>query len=484
MGCAASRLEDEEAVKICRDRRDFIKQALEQRNHFASSHIAYIESLKRVSMALQRFVAGDDHLELMFDPFMSPVKQQKPEMLGLPYSLYEKRTIHVAKYLRSGPNPSVSVEERPRLVETVRVESHYPMDSYSGVDRLQPSSYCPPPPYNRPDYPPPPPPAQEPERNSYYMPYDRTSYAPPSSQEPVRTSYYAPYDRPSYPSPSPQEPARASYCAPYDRTSYPPPSPQEPTRTSYYASYDRPIYPPTPSSQDQESSQWDFFWNPFSSFDNYAYPRPQSSYDNVVTDDELARLQRVREEEGIPELEEEYDECQEHVQMHKKDENEEHDDDDDVEDEDEDEGEDEDEECEHSDDRCMASNEGACLVNNAKQETKAFDSKGVQCTAAPEPHRTVELEIKTHKKEPMRNKVANAEETPGFTVYLNRRPASLVEATKDIDSQFLGICDAAREVSVLLEASRAQYTASNDLSGTSYEPKLKLLKRFQIFYAH
>jgi hypothetical protein len=486
MGCAASRLQDEEAVKICRDRRDFIKQALEQRNNFASSHIAYIESLKRVSMALQRFVAGDDHLELIFDPFISPVKQQKPEVLGLPYSSYEKRAIHVAKYLRSGPNPSVSVEERPRLVETVRVESHYPMGRYSGIDHLQSSSYCPPPPYDRPNYPPPP--VQEPVKNSsYYMPYDQTSYAPPSSQEPVRTSYHTPYDKPSYPSPSPQEPARASYYASYDRTSFPPPSPQEPTRASYYASYDRPNYPPPspqeptrtsyyasydrpnyppPSPQDQEPSQWDFLWNPLSSLDNYAYPCPPSSYDNVDTDDELARLQRVREEEGIPELEEEDDECQEHVQMHKKEENEEHGDENDAEDEDE--GGDEDEECEYSDDRCVASNESACPVKNTKQETKAFDSKGVQCTAAPEPRRTVELEIKAHKKELMRNKVANAEETPGFTVYLNRRPASLVEAMKDIDSQFLGICDDAREVTVLLEASRAQYSTSNDLSGTSF----------------
>ncbi|KAL6661121.1 hypothetical protein ACP70R_000505 [Stipagrostis hirtigluma subsp. patula] len=139
MGCASSRLEDEEAVKICRDRREFIKQALEQRNRFASSHIAYIESMKRVSMALQRFVAGDDPHDLIFDPFISPVKQQKPEMLGLPYGSYEKRTVHVAKYLRSGPNPSVSVEERPRPVETVRLESHYPMDNYGGMDRFFPT---------------------------------------------------------------------------------------------------------------------------------------------------------------------------------------------------------------------------------------------------------------------------------------------------------------------------------------------------------
>lgn len=209
------------------------------------------------------------------------------------------------------------------------------------------------------------------------------------------------------------------------------------------------------------SSPWDFFWNPFSSLDSFTYPRPRSSYDNVVTDDELVRLQRVREEEGIPELEEEDDECQEHVQMDRKEEKEEHDNADDDEDDDEDDG----EECEHSDE-CMVSN-----VNfdaNMKQETKGFESKGIQCTEAPEPCKTVELEIKAHKKELMRNRVANAEETPGFTVYLNRRPASLVEAMKDIDCQFSGICDAARKISVMLEASRAQYSTSNDLSGTVF----------------
>jgi hypothetical protein len=152
--------------------------------------------------------------------------------------------------------------------------------------------------------------------------------------------------------------------------------------------------------------------------------------------------------------------------MHRKEEKEEHDNADD----DEDDEEDDDEECEHSDE-CMVSNEGTCSVNfdaNMKQETKGFESKGIQCTEAPEPRKTVELEIKAHKKELVRNRVANAEETPGFTVYLNRRPASLVEAMKDIDCQFLGICDAAREISVMLEASRVQYSTSNDLSGTAF----------------
>jgi hypothetical protein len=190
----------------------------------------------------------------------------------------------------------------------------------------------------------------------------------------------------------------------------------------------------------------------------------------VVTDDELARLQRVREEEGIPELEEEDDECQERARMHSKKGEEEEEEEDDESDEDDDD--DEEDECEHSDDqRCMASNEGARPGNsevNVKQDLKAFQSKGVQCADLSEPRNAVDLEVKTHKKELMRNKVANAEETPGFTVYLNRRPASLVEAMKDIDSQFLGICSAAQEVSRMLEASRTQYSTSNDLSGTTF----------------
>ncbi|KAM0834822.1 hypothetical protein ACQ4PT_063337 [Festuca glaucescens] len=466
MGCAASRLEDEEAVKMCRDRRDFIKQALEQRNRFASSHIAYIESMKCVSMALQRFVAADDHLELMFDPFISPVKQHKTEMLGLPYGSYEKMTVHVAKYLRSGPNPSVSVEEAPRPVETIRVESHYPMDSYGGTDRffaensssMRPSSYNAP--YGRPSYVTPSP--QEPVRNSsYYMPpYDRPSYATP--QEPVRNSsyYMPPYDRPSYS--TPQEPVRNSYYTPpYGRPSYAPASPQEPMRTSYHASHDRPNYPPQ-SPQEPESSQWDSFWNPFSSLDSYPYPRPRSGYDNVVTDDELARLQRVREEEGIPELEEEDDECQEHAQMHNKKGEEEEE-----EEEESDEDDDEEDECEHPDDqRCMASNEGARPGNsevNVKQDLKAFQSKGVQCADLSEPRNAVDLEIKTHKKELMRNKVANAEETPGFTVYLNRRPASLVEAMKDIDIKMLNPVALLRSASSRSSSSRFLLASSSSI---------------------
>lgn len=55
MGCPNSKLgsDDDEPVKICKDKKRFIKQAVDHRTSFASAHIAYIQSLRNVSDALR-----------------------------------------------------------------------------------------------------------------------------------------------------------------------------------------------------------------------------------------------------------------------------------------------------------------------------------------------------------------------------------------------------------------------------------------------
>ncbi|KAL6975013.1 hypothetical protein U1Q18_023808, partial [Sarracenia purpurea var. burkii] len=58
-----------------------------------------------------------------------------------------------------------------------------------------------------------------------------------------------------------------------------------------------PLQPNLPPASSQ-ISQWDFFWNPFSSL---GYPSI-SRIDKRVLDDERIGLRQVREEEGIPEL--------------------------------------------------------------------------------------------------------------------------------------------------------------------------------------
>ncbi|CAH8305177.1 unnamed protein product [Eruca vesicaria subsp. sativa] len=85
-------------------------------------------------------------------------------------------------------------------------------------------------------------------------------------------------------------------------------------------------------------------------------------------------------------------------------------------------------------------------------------------------HNTPKRTIEVPRAETTRNVVVEEgknvvnvakKETPGFTVYVNMRPTSMAEVIKDLEDQFTTICDVAKEVSGLLEASRAQYAPSS-----------------------
>ena len=213
MGCSTSKLDDEEAVQLCKDRKNFIKQAVEQRIRFASGHIAYIQSLKRVSAALRDYMEGDEPREFLLDSFITPpftpLKKASSGFISISSSSFSpaaiqsnpKSTLKV-NYLRSGGNPTVAVEERPpQSPETVRIETYSPVHHFS-IDG---------------------------------------NFAMQSS--PMSSSFF-------------------SY-SPNNRPNIPPPSPQ--------------------------TSQWDFFWNPFSSLDYYGYPN-QSNLDQAVMDDDIRGL--------------------------------------------------------------------------------------------------------------------------------------------------------------------------------------------------
>lgn len=381
MGCSASRLEDEEAVRLCRDRKNFIKQAVEQRIRFASNHISYLQSLKRVSMALNKFVeCDDDHHDFLFlDSYITPVKRLSHDIDKIPSNLSEKRNFHISKYLKSSANSSVSVEERPPPTETIRINSYYPTGNYYGTDGFLGS------PMNN-------------SSSFFTMDYD-------------------------------------------DRARYPPPSPQD--------------------------SQWDFFWNPFSSIENQGYPI-LSSYERALDDDDLARLRQVREEEGIPELEEEVTDEEQEAEEQQEEQQEEEFVEIDV----------------KNDKLKFEANENPSEdkfhANNTKQVVKEFRSRGVQSVEVSKESEGVEVNIKKEKDVVVSR--GGGEETPGFTVYLNRRPTSIKEVVKRIEEQFMRICDAAHEVSVMLEASRAQYSSnSSELAGIFMDFDARNQTNFVIF---
>ena len=195
---------------------------------------------------------------------------------------------------------------------------------------------------------------------------------------------------------------------------------------SYYDTYDYDydygFFPSQPqemigslsASPPTENPNWDFFWNPFSS-ESYGL-----SYRNVEED--AAGLRQIREEEGIPELEEEEEEEQ---------------------------GEEEKEEEEPP-------------VNDRGRtdlEVREFEF----------PVNEMKQQMETMKV--MQEVEETKEKTPGFTVYLNRKPTSMAEVMRDIEHQFVRMHESAREISSMLEASKTRRHSSNELMGT---PKIRL----------
>ncbi|XP_023635689.1 nitrate regulatory gene2 protein [Capsella rubella] len=344
MGCSHSKFDDDEAVQICKDRKRFIKQAVEHRTGFASGHIAYIQSLRNVSDALREYIEGDEPHEFFLDTFVTPVKRTSSsdgfiEISSPPSKMIQNEAesnLNV-NYLMASRSRPVRVEERPLMSpETFQVES-YEADSFFGMNMNMVNS-----------------------------------------------------------------PQRSHGLGSHN---IPPPSPQ--------------------------NSQWDFFWNPFSSLDHYGY-----SYDSNQSgmDDEMRRLRRVREEEGIPDLEEdEYVRFEHHHNMKAT------------------------EDCNgdrmDQEDKVKDVNE----TENARDKNciRAQEGGSIEVSSGGTTGHVVGVGVTTDDAKG---------ETPGFTVYMNRRPTSMGEVIKDLEDQFGIICTAGKEVSGLLEASRAQYTSSSDLS--------------------
>ncbi|KAI7985652.1 Nitrate regulatory gene2 protein [Camellia lanceoleosa] len=59
MGCTQSKIENEEIVNRCKDRRQFMKDAVTARNAFAAAHSTYAVFLKNTGAALSDYAVGE-----------------------------------------------------------------------------------------------------------------------------------------------------------------------------------------------------------------------------------------------------------------------------------------------------------------------------------------------------------------------------------------------------------------------------------------
>ncbi|XP_015867620.2 protein ROLLING AND ERECT LEAF 2 [Ziziphus jujuba] len=86
MGCTQSKIENEEAVSRCKERKQFMKEAVSARNAFAAAHSAYATYLKNTGAALSDYAQGE-----VENPLLShhPQSNIPPATIAAAQSSYE-----------------------------------------------------------------------------------------------------------------------------------------------------------------------------------------------------------------------------------------------------------------------------------------------------------------------------------------------------------------------------------------------------------
>ncbi|CAG7898154.1 unnamed protein product [Brassica rapa] len=256
MGCTSSKLDDLPAVALCRARCSFLEAAIQQRYDLAESHVAYTHSLKGIGHSLHLFI--NHHHRFVGD---SPRLNLPPQRKGHPEKQENKGVEHSPKKpkLPSPHHPGSGTDSGHLEFDSdEELEDHLDSDHHHHLGNFETGPYMGAQPgYTR--YP-------NPEMTGHHLPpptpYIHMNYMKNSSMPP--SLIYE--QRPSCP--------QKVYIG-------------EPGPGYYGSSTDAPP-PPSPP----RSNGWDFL-NPFDTY----YPSYTPSRDS----------RELREEEGIPELEEDDD---------------------------------------------------------------------------------------------------------------------------------------------------------------------------------
>lgn len=67
MGSATSKGDKSEALRLCKERKKFIKQAIDSRYSLAATHVSYVESLRNIGISLRRYAEA----EILIEPSIS-----------------------------------------------------------------------------------------------------------------------------------------------------------------------------------------------------------------------------------------------------------------------------------------------------------------------------------------------------------------------------------------------------------------------------
>ncbi|OVA03123.1 protein of unknown function DUF632 [Macleaya cordata] len=137
MGCSSSRIEKSEALRLCKERKRLIKQAIDSRYALSAAHLCYVQSLRSIGIALRRFAEAEIVIESSLSTsateidktpshssFPSPSPTHNVEISDSP--LHNESPISPLSnmsYMRSGGNAAVTVKLDPSLNSFVEDES-------------------------------------------------------------------------------------------------------------------------------------------------------------------------------------------------------------------------------------------------------------------------------------------------------------------------------------------------------------------------
>ncbi|XVF17213.1 hypothetical protein REPUB_Repub10bG0100000 [Reevesia pubescens] len=139
MGSGNSKADKNEALRLCRERRRFIKQAIDSRYALAAAHVSYSQSLRNIGIALRRFAEAEiliesslstSATELDKTPSHSSYPSPSPSRLGAEVSdspLINESPISPVtpnlSYMRAGSSAAVTVKVNPSNGNYVEDES-------------------------------------------------------------------------------------------------------------------------------------------------------------------------------------------------------------------------------------------------------------------------------------------------------------------------------------------------------------------------
>lgn len=126
MGCSNSKTEKNEALCLCRERRRFIKQAIDSRYALAAAHVSYIESLRNVGIALRKYAEAEVLIESSLSisdktpshsSYPSPSPSNVVDVSDSPLHNESPLSPPVAtlRYMRSGGTAALTVTFNPSV---------------------------------------------------------------------------------------------------------------------------------------------------------------------------------------------------------------------------------------------------------------------------------------------------------------------------------------------------------------------------------